>query len=338
VIKEAISLAVAQRELDEPTMSGAIETILRGEATAAQMSALLVALRIKGESVAELAAAARVMRKHAVLVPVTSRGVLVDTCGTGGDGAETFNISTAAAVVAAAAGVRVAKHGNRKASSKAGSADVLEALGVRIELSAAQVARCVDELGIGFAFARTHHPAMRHVGTVRSEIGVRTLFNYLGPLSNPAGASHQVVGVPEPRLLETMARVLGLLGGTRAWVVHGHGGLDELALSGPTQVAELEAGQVSLRQVHPEDFGLRTQHDADLKGGDAIDNAVLIRRVFQGERSPKRDVVVLNAAAALYVARAASSLPEAARLAGDAIDSGAAARKLDAWVALSQVA
>jgi anthranilate phosphoribosyltransferase len=332
-MKDAIASVVAGHDLDAQSMQRAMELILGGGATHAQMAALLVALRMKGESATEIAAAARTMRKHCVRVVPASTPVLVDTCGTGGDGGQTFNISTAAAIVVAAAGVPVAKHGNRAATSRSGSADVLEALGVKIELPAERIARCIDELGIGFMFARAHHPAMRHVGPVRSEIGVRTLFNFLGPLANPAGATHQVIGVSDKRLLQTLAEVLGLLGGRRAWVVHGHGWLDEVALSGPTAVARLDQGQVSLAEISPEDFGVATQPDADLRGGDALDNAALLRRIFAGELGARRDAVVINAAVALHVAGAGQTLQQAAQRAAAAIDTGAAARKLDAWVA-----
>ncbi len=334
-MKTAIATVVAGRELGAEQMHAAMEQILGGGATPAQMAALLVALRIKGESAAEIAEAARCMRAHCVRVEHDELPVLVDTCGTGGDGAHTFNISTAAAIVVAAAGVPVAKHGNRAATSKAGSADVLEALGVRIELPPAQIARCIDEVGIAFMFAKAHHPAMRHVGAVRSEIGVRTLFNFLGPLCNPARATHQVIGVSDLRLLQTLAQVLGMLGGQRAWVVHGHGGLDELSLSGPSAVARLAAGVVTLGEVTPEDFGLVTQPNADLRGGDAAENARLIHAIFGGERGARRDAVVINAAAALHVATPGSSLAEAALRAAAAVDSGAAARKLQAWAAFS---
>jgi anthranilate phosphoribosyltransferase len=337
-IKDAICAVVAGRGLEAAQMEGAMESILQGQATPAQIAALLVALRMKGETVDELSAAARVMHRHCVPVVVAGSRPLIDTCGTGGDGLHTFNISTAAAIVVAAAGVAVAKHGNRAASSQTGSADVLEALGVAIELSPAHVARCIEQVGIGFMFARLHHPAMKHVGPVRSEIGVRTLFNFLGPLSNPASASHQVIGVSDARLLDTMAQVLGTLGKTRAMVVHGHGGMDEVSLSGPTQVAELRDGNVLRSTIAPEDFGLTTQPNADLRGGDAAHNAALIRALLAGEYGARRDAVVLNAAAALYVAGAAESPLVGAQLAARAIDSGDALRKLDAWVAATKAA
>jgi anthranilate phosphoribosyltransferase len=269
-------------------------------------------------------------------VVLTKKPVVLDTCGTGGDGSQTFNISTAAALVIAAAGVPVAKHGNRAASSHAGSADVLEVLGVNIELAPEHVARCIEELDIGFMFARAHHPAMRHVAPVRAELGVRTLFNFLGPLSNPASASHQVIGVPEPRLLAVFARALGALGSKRALIVHGDGGLDELALSGPTRVAQVDGGAISEFVIAPEDFGLVTQPNADLRVRDARESASVIRAVLNGERGAHRDVVVLNAAAGLYVAGRAAAFDAAARLAAETLDSGAALAKLSAWAAATQ--
>jgi anthranilate phosphoribosyltransferase len=338
MIKQAIAAASASREVPADTMEGAMETLLRGEATPAQIAALLIALRMKGESAAELAACARVMRRHCVAVELSGRDVLLDTCGTGGDGSDTFNISTAAALVIAAAGVPVAKHGNRSASSKTGSADVLEALGVQIELAPAAIAKSIEDCGIGFMFARLHHPAMRHVAGVRSEIAVRTLFNMIGPLSNPARASHQVLGVPDARLCETLARVLVELGSKRAWVVCGQGGLDELSLAGPSHVVEVDGGNVRAFEVSPADFGLQAQPDADLRVADAAESAAVIRAILAGTRGAPRDVVVLNAAAGLYVAGHAATLPEAAAKAAQAIDSQAAARTLAAWVLHSQQA
>ncbi|MGD8860015.1 MAG: anthranilate phosphoribosyltransferase, partial [Myxococcales bacterium] len=242
MMKELIASVVAGRDLDAVRMEAAVDTILRGEATPAQVGGLLVALHMKGETADELAAAARAMRKHAVPVKVQAAPPILDTCGTGGDGSGSFNISTTAAIVVAGCGVTVAKHGNRAATSRSGSADVLQALGVSLELSPAQIGRCVDEVGIGFMFARVHHPAMKHAAPVRAELGVRTIFNFLGPLTNPAGATHQLLGVGDGSRLEMMADVLAKLGAAGAWVVHGHGGLDEVALSGPTEVAELRGG------------------------------------------------------------------------------------------------
>jgi anthranilate phosphoribosyltransferase len=335
-MKQAIAAAVSGGEVDATLMEAAISSILRGEASATQTAALLVALRIKGETAQEIASAASVMRLHCVPVALSPKSVLLDTCGTGGDGSQTFNISTAAALVIAACDIPLAKHGNRAASSKTGSADVLEVLGVNIDLSAAQVARCIETVGIGFMFARTHHPAMRHVAQIRAELGVRTLFNFLGPLCNPASATHQVLGVPEPRLLGILASALCALGGKRAWVVHGHGGMDELSLAGPTRVAQLDAGAINEFDVTPEDFGLTTQPNADLRVQDAQGSAAVIRAVLRGEKGAARDVVVLNAAAGLCVAGRAPSFVQAARVAADAIDSGAALGKLSAWVAASQ--
>jgi anthranilate phosphoribosyltransferase len=335
-VKAAIAAAVSGEEIAPALMEAAMSSMFSGEATPAQMAAFLIALRIKGETADEIAVAAAVMRRHCVPVALTKKAVVLDTCGTGGDGSQTFNISTAAALVIAAAGVPVAKHGNRAASSHAGSADVLEVLGVKIELAPLHVARCIEEIGIGFMFARAHHPAMRHVGPVRAELGVRTLFNFLGPLSNPASASHQVIGVPEVRLLDVFARALGRLGSERALIVHGHGGLDEFALSGPSRIAQLADGAVRELVVTPEDFGLTTQPNADLRVRDAQESASVIRAVLNGERGPHRDVVVLNAAAGLYVAGRAAAFDVAARLAAETLDSGAALAKLGAWAAATQ--
>jgi anthranilate phosphoribosyltransferase len=276
------------------------------------------------------------MRRYCVRVELTPKPVVLDTCGTGGDGSQTFNISTAAALVIAACGVPLAKHGNRAATSRTGSADVLELLGVQIELSPERVARCIEEVGIGFMFARTHHPAMRHVGPVRAELGVRTLFNFLGPLTNPAAATHQLIGVPEPRLLGMMAGALAALGAQRAWIVHGDARLDELALTGPTRVAQLDGGVISEFVVTPEDFGLSTQPGADLRVQDARESAELIRAVLGGQRGAARDVVILNAAAGLVVAGRVAAFEAAARVAAEAIDSGAALETLAAWALATQ--
>lgn len=313
-----------------------MSSMFSGEASPAQMAALLIALRIKGETAQEIATAATVMRRYCVRVELAPKPVLLDTCGTGGDGSQTFNISTAAALVIAACGVPLAKHGNRAATSRTGSADVLEVLGVKIELSPERVARCIEEVGIGFMFARTHHPAMRHVGPIRAELGVRTLFNFLGPLTNPASATHQLIGVPEPRLLGMMVGALAALGAQRAWVVHGDARLDELALTGPTRVAQLDGGVISEFVVTPEDFGLSTQPGADLRVRDARESAELIRAVLGGQRGAARDVVILNAAAGLVVAGRAAAFEAAARVAAEAIDSGAALETLAAWALATQ--
>lgn len=335
-MKPAIAAAVSGEELTPALLQAALVTIFEGQATPAQVGALLVALRIRGESAELLSIAAGVMREYCVPVKLAHKPVVLDTCGTGGDGSNTFNISTAAALVIAACDVPIAKHGNRAATSKVGSADVLELLGVRVDLTAEQVGRCIEELGIGFMLARTHHPAMRHVAQVRAELGVRTIFNLLGPLSNPANASHQVIGVPDARLLPMFADALGRLGSRRVWVVTGHVGLDELSLTGPTQVVELDAGELRNFEVRPEDFGLRTQPDAKFTVESAEQSAAVIRELLRGERGPARDVVVLNAAAGLVVAGRAMSFKEAAQVAGEAIDSGGAAEKLSHWGALTQ--
>jgi anthranilate phosphoribosyltransferase len=337
VITDAIARAVEGRDLEPALMEQAMDAIFRGQATPAQIAGLLVALRIKGETAQELAAAARVMRRHALAVKVSAAPPILDTCGTGGDGSGSFNISSVSAIVVAAAGVSVAKHGNRAATSRAGSADMLEALGVDLAMTADAIGQCIDRLGIGFMFARTHHPAMKHAAPVRAELGVRTLFNFLGPLTNPAGATHQLLGVGDARKLETMARVLSLLGCRGAWVVHGHGGLDELSLSGPTEVAALDAGGAIRRfSVTPQDFGLQPADAAALQGGDAAENAAIARAVLAGERGPRRDVVLLNAAAALCAAGVVDGPGAAVARATTAIDSGAARAKLDAWVAFGK--
>ncbi|KPK16229.1 MAG: anthranilate phosphoribosyltransferase [Myxococcales bacterium SG8_38] len=336
MIADAIRQIVAGRDLSAADVEAAMDAILDGKASPAQIAAFVVGLRMKGESSVEIAAAARSLRRHCESIRPAVEGPLLDTCGTGGDGLHTFNISTAAAIVAAACGVAVAKHGNRAVSSKAGSADVLEALGVRIDLSPAKVQRCIEEVGIGFLFAPSHHAAMRHAAPVRRELGIRTLFNLLGPLANPASATHQVVGVYEAARLVQLAEALGSLGTTAAWVVHGEGGLDEVSPSGPTSVAALENGQVTTFTVKPTDFGLSAVSLDGLRGGDARANAKVIRDVLNGEEGPARAAVVLNAAAALCVTGIADDPKSGAEKAALAIDSGAARRKLEHWARLTQ--
>ena len=298
---------------------------LRGEPTPAQVAAAVTALRIRGETVEEIAAFATAMREAARTLDHPYDAI--DTCGTGGDGQHTFNISTAAALVLAGAGLKVAKHGNRAMSSKSGSSDVLSVLGVNLQASPAQQRRSLDEAGIAFLFAPAYHGAMRHVGPVRAEIGFRTVFNLLGPLSNPAGAKRQVMGVYDPRLLEPLAEVLGRLGATRAWTVHGQG-LDELTTTGETEVAEWKDGAVRRFTVTPEDAGLpRASLDA-LRGGDAEENAAALRALLDGAKGAYRDIVLLNAAAALVVADRAADLAEGAALAAAVIDDGRAAKAL----------
>ncbi len=337
MISDAIREVVAGRDLPSGDVEAAMDAILAGEASGAQIAAFVVALRMKGESVDEIAAAARALRRHCETICPKVEGPLLDTCGTGGDGLDTFNISTAAAVVAAACGVAVAKHGNRAVSSKSGSADVLEALGVRIDLTPERVQQCIEDVGIGFLFAPAHHAAMRHAAPVRRELGIRTLFNLLGPLSNPASATHQVVGVYDSARVEQLARALGALGLTAAWVVHGAGGLDEVSTSGPTTVAQLMDGEVTTFEVTPRDFGLSEAPIEALRGGDAQRNAAIIAGVLAGDPGPARVAVVLNAAAALCVAGLDSDRRAAAERAAEAIESGAARQTLERWARFTRV-
>ncbi|MCS6861148.1 MAG: anthranilate phosphoribosyltransferase [Abditibacteriales bacterium] len=334
-MRDTLQKIIDHHPLTEPEAHDAMQRIMAGEATAVQIAALLVALRMKGETVEEITGFARAMRAAAVKVEARSRP-LVDTCGTGGDGSHTFNISTAAAFLAAGAGVKVAKHGNRAASSQCGSADVLEALGVNINLSPEQVARCIDEIGIGFLFARTFHPAMRHAAPVRSELGVRTVFNLLGPLTNPAGATRQVMGVFDARWVEPIAHVLKNLGAERAFVVHGAGGLDEISTLGETQVAEVGPEGILSYTIAPEDFGIARAAPADLRGGAPPQNAAMILECLSAAPSPRRDIALLNAAAAIVVAGLAKDLREGLERARHAADSGAAREKLEALRAFSQ--
>ena len=336
MIKEAIAGLVEGRDLPMEEAAQVMREIMGGEATPAQMAAFLVALRAKGETVDEIAGLARIMREKAARVSVT--GPVVDTCGTGGDAQGTFNISTTAAFVVAGAGVKVAKHGNRAMSSHCGSADVLEALGVKIDLGPEGVARCLTEAGVGFMFAQVFHPAMKFVGPVRREIGIRTVFNILGPLTNPAGAQSQVIGVASPVFGPKLAQALQRLGARHVFVVHGAGGLDEISPSGETQVWETKDGQSREFRISPSDFGLAKSALADIKGGTVQENAQMVRDVLSGKPGPRRDVVVMNAAAALFVSGHARNLAEGARQAEEAIDGGQAARKLEALVRVSQAA
>jgi anthranilate phosphoribosyltransferase len=319
--------------LDEA--SDAMGAIMSGEATPAQVGALLVGLTMKGERPAEIAGLAKTMRANALQLHKTFDDVF-DTCGTGGDRSGTFNISSAAALVAASAGLRVAKHGNRSVSSQCGSADVYEALGVNIGADASVVEQSLDRVGIAFFFAPTFHPSMRHALPVRRDLGVRTAFNLLGPLTNPAGARRQLVGVPHAELTELLARTLLMLGSERAWVVHGADGIDEMSTTGHTKVSECRDGAVSTFYVHPSDFGIAKSDPASLRGGDAARNAAILRNVIAGEKGPARDVVLLNAGASLFVAGKAASVREGIARAATAIDSGAARTKLDDMIAASQ--
>ena len=334
MIQRAISELMDGRDLSQEDAREVMNSIMAGEATPAQIGAFLVALRIKGETADEIAGCAEAMREH-VLVVQPARTDLVDTAGTGGDGARTFNISTAAALVAAAAGAGVAKHGNRAVSSSSGSADVLEALGFNLELPPETIARSIDELGFGFLFAPTHHPAMRHAAPVRRDLATRTVFNVLGPLTNPAGARAQVVGVYAPELVPTIADVLARLGAERAFVVHGAAGVDELSPAGPNLVCEVANGQVRRREIDPLDLGIDRCAPEELGGGDPANNAETIRRIFSGAEGGKRDAVLLNAAGAIAAGGLATDLGEGVGLAREAIDSGAAGERLEALIAFT---
>jgi len=339
MILEAIERAVRGEDLERRTAEAVMDEILAEQATDAQIAALLTALRMKGETLDEVVGFATAMRRHATPIFPNKRGaqdILVDTCGTGGNAKGTFNISTATAFVVAGAGVRVAKHGNRSISSRCGSADVLEELGVNLALEPERVGEAIEKVGIGFLFAPRVHTAMKHAMRARQELRVRTIFNLLGPLTNPAGASEQVVGVFDASYAELMARALGELGSKRAFVVHGADGMDEISLSGETQVAELRDSEVRSYTVVPEDFGLRRAPLEALAGGDAATNAQLIRRVLRGERGPHREIVQANAAAALVAAGRASDWLAGVHLAAQSIDSGAARAKLDALVTFTR--
>jgi anthranilate phosphoribosyltransferase len=316
----------------------AFELIKSGQASEAQVGGLLVGMASKGTTAEELIGAATVMREKAVPVGgcAPEDGVILDTCGTGGDVRGTFNISTAAAIIAAACGVRVVKHGNRSASSKSGSADVLEKLGVKLELSAEQMTRCVKEANICFAFARSHHPAMKHVAAARTSLGIPTIFNLLGPLTNPGRAKHQLLGVFAPELTDRMATVLLGLGSTRAWVVHAMDGLDEISTLGPTRISELRDGQVHTRTIDPKDVGLPYARLSDLQVNGAEESANALRRLLAGEQGPHYDIVSLNTAAALVVAERAADLKAGLVMARQALDTGRARQTLDALIRCSQ--
>jgi len=334
MIREAIALLVSGHSLSADQAAQVMAEIMSGEVTPAQFGAFVTALRLKGETADEIAGLAKTMRSKAVRV--VSKEPVVDTCGTGGDNSSTFNISTAAAFVAAGAGVRIAKHGNRAMSSQCGSADVLEALGVRIDLNAEQVQRCLEEVGIGFIFAPVFHPAMKYAGAPRREIGIRTVFNILGPLTNPAGARAQVLGVAEESLTEKLAQVLQSLGCQHALVVHGEDGLDEITVTGKTRVYELKDNRITTYSISPEDFGLSRATPDSLKGGTVDENAVLLRGILTGAPGPQRDVVLLNTAAALVAGGRAQELQHGVKLAGEAIDNGSALAKMEELIKLSR--
>jgi anthranilate phosphoribosyltransferase len=323
-----------REDLTTDQAAAAMEEIMEGRAQPAQVAGLLVALTMKGERPSEIVGLAQAMRSRATRLS-REHAPVFDTCGTGGDRSHTFNVSTVAAIVLAACGVRVAKHGNRSVSSRCGSADLFEALGVQVAAAPAIVEECLEKAGIAFFFAPTFHPSMKHAAQTRRDLGVRTAFNLLGPLTNPAGASRQLVGVPRPELTELVARSLALLGSERAWVVHGADGLDEISTTGYTKVSECRAGSVSTFYVHPGDFGVPKAAPADLRGGDAADNAVIAKAVLAGEPGPARDIVVLNAAAALLIAGHSPTVRDGIARASEAIDKGAARAALEGLIEIS---
>ena len=333
--QQALARLVEQREIFHDEMLSLMRQIMSGELTPVQIAGIITGLRVKKETVGEIAAAAQVMREFAAKVPAQNSANLVDTCGTGGDAAHTFNISTTAAFVAAAAGARVAKHGGRSVSSTSGSADVLEALGVNLDLTPEQVAASIDAIGIGFMFAPKFHGAMKHAAPVRRELGVRTIFNILGPLTNPAGAPHQLLGVFHPDLVGILVRVLQRLGSRHVMVVHGSDGMDEITLAGETMIGELKDGEVTEYAIHPREFGLETCGSDALKVWDAAQAKDMLLGVLDGLPGPARDIVLLNAGAAIYVADRAATLGEGIAMARAVIDSGAAREKLQQLVVFS---
>ena len=347
MIKDAISKVVLRQDLLETEMIEVMNQIMGGEATPAQVGAFITALRMKGETIEEITGAARVMRDHATPIRVgkaldidreeinLDRETVLDTCGTGGSGTKSFNISTTVAFVVSACGAKVAKHGNRSISSACGSADVLEALGVNLKVTPEQVESCINEVGVGFLFAPALHGAMKHAIGPRREIGIRTIFNILGPLTNPAGADRQVLGVYDEKLVEVLAKVLVKLGCQRGFVVHGQDGMDEITLTGPTRIAEINEGKGALSTIEPEDFGLRRCLLTDLQGGDAEENAAIVKDVLAGAEGPKRDVVLLNAAYALIAAGIVESVDAGLQKARNVIDEGLAKAKLEGLVNLT---
>lgn len=336
-IQHAIDLLGRFGHLQAEEAENVMNQIMRGEATDAQIGAYLMALRMKGETQDEITGSARAMRANAHRVPTNGNGDLLDTCGTGGDKSGTFNISTTVAFVAAAAGIPVAKHGNRAATSKCGSADVLVELGLNLDMTPEQVGQCIDEVGIGFLFAPKMHPAMKYAVGPRRELGVRTIFNILGPLTNPAGAQRQLMGIFAADLTDMVAHVLGDLGSTSAFVVSGYGGLDELTTTGPNRVSHFHEGKVSTYEFDPQEYGFKGAHISELLGGDPAANAKILRGVLSGEiRDAKRDVVLLNSAAALVAGGKADDLADGIRLAAEMVDSGQALAKLEALIQRSQ--
>lgn len=331
-IKGIIRSVVEGHELTREQATAAMSAIMDGEVPGTQIAALVTALRMRGETVAEIAGFAQAMRDHALKVSVDSENApLLDTCGTGGDHSNSFNISTTATFAIAGAGVRIAKHGNRAASSLCGSADLLEGLGVQVELTGEEVARSIDAVGVGFMFAPAFHPAMRYVGPTRREIGIRTVFNILGPLTNPAGASHQLIGVGHAGIAPQLAEVLGVLGSRHVVLVHSDEGLDEIGISGASKVTEYRAtdGAIVEYSISPTEFGLQTGNASDLRGGGVEENVAITRSILAGEQGPRRTVTLMNAGAGLYAADAASSIGEGIAMAAESIDSGAALAKLE---------
>jgi len=342
MLKQAIQKVVGRSDLSEKEMEAAMEVIMTGQATPAQIGAFITALRLKGETIEEITGAARVMRRKATRIRVKDDQInidrdeinldletIIDTCGTGGDGTNTFNVSTTTAFVVAGCGLRVAKHGNRSVSSLCGSADVIESLGVNLDVPPEVVEKCLNQVGIGFLYAPALHSAMKHAIGPRREIGIRTIFNILGPLTNPAGANVQVLGVYEKDLTPVLAEVLGKLGSRSAFVVYGEGSLDEISIAGKTQLSELKDGRVDTYTIEPEDFGLPRANLDDIRGGDAQENAGIILSVLKGEPGARRDIVLLNAAAALLAAGRATDFPDGITQAAEAIDSGRALEKLE---------
>jgi anthranilate phosphoribosyltransferase len=335
-VQDALQRTIEHREIFHDEMLGLMRRIMSGEVTPVMIAALTVGLRVKKETIGEIAAAAQVMREFATKVEVPDNTNLVDIVGTGGDASHTFNISTAAMFVAAAAGARVAKHGNRSVSSKSGSADVLEALGANIQLTPAQVATCIAETGVGFMFAPNHHAAMKHAAPVRRELGIRTIFNILGPLTNPAGAPNQLLGVFHPDLVGIQVRVLERLGSRHVLVVYGRDGMDEVSLGAATMVGELKDGQVREYEIHPEDFGLRMISNRGLKVAGAAESKTMVLEALNNVEGTPREIVTFNAGTALYAANVAASIQEGIERARAAIESGAAKRTLDNFVATTR--
>ena len=334
-IAEAIQRTVEHREIFHDEMLHVMRQIMRGELTPAQIAGFIIGLRVKKETVGEIAAAAQVMREFATMVPLKDHKHVVDVVGTGGDGAHTFNVSTAATFVAAAAGARVAKHGNRSVSSRSGSADVLEALGAKLELTPAQIAQSVETVGVGFMFAPSHHPAMKHAAVVRKELGVRTIFNILGPLTNPAGAQNQLMGVFHTDLVGIQTRVLQRLGARHVMVVYGRDGLDEISISGETLVGELRDGEIREYELHPSQFGLEVYDRRAIQVNSVEESRQMILAVLENQPGPALNIVVLNAGAALYVAGVAKSMEDGIERARKAIAKGEARQKLDDFIAFT---